>query len=177
MNKTKYAIVLGLHPTTAGMGWVVATSPLGLVDWGVIRARGDKNTVCLKRVSELLDTYAPEAVVLRHPAGSSRRRVMRVARLVTAVTGLAQNRGSDVTLIAKREVKRIFARFGVSTRHEIAEFLAANIDALASRLPPRRKPWMREDERLGLFDAAALMVCHFVTRDLDQDPFPNRTTS
>ena len=41
----------------------------------------------------------------------------------------------------------------------MAELLAKKFpDELASRLPPKRKPWKSEDSRMDIFDAVALAV-------------------
>jgi hypothetical protein len=41
----------------------------------------------------------------------------------------------------------------------MAEMLATQFpDELASRLPPKRKPWKSEDSRMDIFDAMALAV-------------------
>jgi hypothetical protein len=177
MKSEKYEVILGLHPTTRGMGWVLATSPVAMVDWGIIHARGDKNAVCLKRISELVSTFSPAVLVMRHPAGSNRKRTKRIQKLVASVLTLARGRGIEVKLFAERDVRSKFERFGTSTREEIAKLLAKNIEALSSRLPPKRKPWKSEDARLGLFDAAALVVAFFVKRDLIADPFATPPTA
>src|SRR5262249_11839815 len=151
-----YQVVLALHPTSRGMGWVLATSPVAMVDWGIVHARGDKNAVCLKRVAELVSTFSPAVLVMRHAAGSNRARTKRIQKLITAVLSLARGRGIEVKLFTEKDVLTKFERFGSSTREDIAKVLATNIEALSSRLPPKRKPWKSEDARLGLFDAAAL---------------------
>jgi hypothetical protein len=53
---------------------------------------------------------------------------------------------------------QVFAYFGVKTKHELALTIAAALPPLQLRLPPRRKPWMSEDARQSLFDAAALAL-------------------
>lgn len=171
MKQKQYNAVLCVHPTARGMGWVIATSPLTLIDWGVIRANNDTNAVCLRRITQLIDTFSPAAIVVRHAAGSSRARVKRIQRLLTSIVQLAQTRNIEIRTFAEKEVRRHFARFGAKTREEIAMVLASNIDALSSRLPRKRQPWMSEDARLGLFDAAALMIAFFIERDLNDDPF------
>ena len=41
----------------------------------------------------------------------------------------------------------------------MAEMIAMQFpDELASRLPPKRKPWKSEDARMDIFDAVALAV-------------------
>jgi len=51
-------------------------------------------------------------------------------------------------------------------KHPIASILADRYqEELAPRLPPFRKPWMSEDERMAMFDAAALAVAYFCRRE------------
>lgn len=171
MKQEQYNAVLSVHPTARGMGWVIATSPLTLIDWGVIRSSNNTNAVCLRRITQLIDSFSPVAIVMRHAAGSSRARVKRIRRLLTSIAELARTRNIEIKTFAEREVRQHFDRFGAKTREDIAMVLASNIDALASRLPRKRQPWMSEDARLGLFDAAALMVSFFIERDLNDDPF------
>jgi hypothetical protein len=47
------------------------------------------------------------------------------------------------------------------TKGGIAETIAKHIPAFDRFLPPRRKLWMSEDVRMGLFDAAALAFTFF----------------
>jgi len=51
------------------------------------------------------------------------------------------------------------------TKQEMAELLAKKFpDELASRLPPKRKPWKSEDKRMDIFDAVALAVAFRMER-------------
>lgn len=173
MNTTQ--TVLGLHPTVAGMGWVLATSPLSLVDWGIVYPGSNKNAKALRRAEYLIKTFSPSVIVMRHAAGTSRKRVKRIQSLMNSVKHLAKRNGIEFKVYSAGEVKGRFERFGVATRHEIAAFLAANIPELASRLPPKRKPWLPEDTRLGLFDAMAIVIAFFIERDLLDNPFPPKS--
>lgn len=153
------------------MGWILATSPVDLVDFGVIRARGDVNLTCLNRFIELIDTFAPAVIVIRDVLGERVERVKRIKTLVEAIVRTSRLRSIEVKLLQEGEVTKHFERFGAKTRDEIIAFLADNIDALSSRRPPKRQTWMSIDPRTGLFDAAALMVAFFVERDLLDHPF------
>ena len=53
---------------------------------------------------------------------------------------------------------------GLSEEHYkqmVAEAIAKHIPAFERYVPPPRKPWMSEDSRMGLFDAAALGLVFF----------------
>jgi hypothetical protein len=43
----------------------------------------------------------------------------------------------------------------------MAQAVAARFPELAPRLPPQRKPWMSEDCRMAIFDAAAFVLALF----------------
>ena len=59
------------------------------------------------------------------------------------------------------------------TKHGIAQTIAKHIPALSLYLPPARKPWMSEDARMGLFDAAALALMFFQSDSRVQAAAPN----
>jgi hypothetical protein len=51
------------------------------------------------------------------------------------------------------------------TKHRLAETIARRIPGLQLYVPPVRKPWMSEDARMGIFDAAALASVYFYNSD------------
>lgn len=177
MTNEKYRAVLGLHPTVAGMGWVLAAEPLSLVDWGVVYPGTDKNAAALKRAQKLIETFSPATIVMRSPAAASRMRVKRIRSLIASIKQIARRQNIEFKIYPGAEVKTHFSRFGVTTRHEIASLLVANFPELASRLPPKRRPWLPEDSRLGLFDAVALVVAFAIERDLIDKPLRKPDTA
>ena len=48
----------------------------------------------------------------------------------------------------------------------IAEAIVKHVPAFARYLPPVRKPWMSEDKKMGLFDAAALALTFIQGRSM-----------
>jgi hypothetical protein len=74
---------------------------------------------------------------------------------------LARERGISVYTVAR---KAILDRFSSSeeraTKYSIAEALAQQFPELAKKLPPHRKAYMSQDERMAIFDALALAVTH-----------------
>lgn len=167
MSNAAYDTTLVLRPIANGLGWIVAASPVDLLDWGVVRLRRDRS-LTLRRISQLAETYGPSAIVMPVASASSKRRLRRKERLIRAVETLAAGRGIEVKLYTRDQVRLCFERLGAANRYEIATMLAARFDGLASRLPPKRKPWMSEDSRMSLFDAAALAVTYFAERAFDE---------
>jgi hypothetical protein len=162
--------VVAVDPTHTGFGYVVFEGPNFLVDWGVRRVTGEKNRSCAKAVSQLIDWYRPEVLLLED--SKKCRRGQRVQQLILTLAAHAKQTRLKVRLISRSMVRRQFGRMGPSTNFAIAKALAERFPELAERLPPERKPWMSEDRRMAIFDAAAFaMVC---LQSTNEDQMPAR---
>jgi hypothetical protein len=65
----------------------------------------------------------------------------------------------------------MFFAEGQGTKHALAEMLAGRFpEELASRLPPKRRPWMSEDYRMDIFDAVALALTFWVKKTGEKSP-------
>lgn len=154
--------ILGIHPTSERVGWVVFEGPFSPHDWGNIASRGiEKNTRCLKRIEKLFDRFEPDAVVLEAFEKSHSARADRIARLGRAIVALAQSRSIEAAVFTRGEVKSCFASVGAVSRQEVAEAVARVIPAFAHLLPTPRRPWQHEPGRMGLFTAAALILTYY----------------
>jgi hypothetical protein len=90
-------------------------------------------------------------------------RAPRIRKLNSDISNLMKRRGITVQLYARAAVREAFAdQFEATTKQQMARTIALQIPALDIYLPPKRKPWMSEHERMGIFEAAALgwMYCH-----------------
>jgi len=160
--------ILAIDPTTQGFGFVVLEGPETLVDWGVAHVRTEKTLRTLERVADLLDHYAPDLLVLEDAEAAGSRRRERARKLLQKTAELASRRRVRVKRVPMKAVKKAFAQESVRTKPEIAAAIARRFPELASRLPPRRKPWMSEDERMAIFDAAALALTPLLGRRHDR---------
>ena len=152
--------VVAINPTSGGFGFVVFEGPERLIDWGVVHVRPAQHSRCLERVSHLLDRYEPETVVLEDHIGPSRR-CQRVRTLLSGVTKLAQHKRMRTRALSRQQIRKAFSPSRALTKHGIATVVASRYVELSPRLPPPRKPWMSEDERMSIFDAAALTLTFF----------------
>ncbi len=59
-------------------------------------------------------------------------------------------------MVSRPQVEEAFG--DPANKHEIARAVAELFPELSHRLPPRRKAWMSEDERMGIFDAASFAL-------------------
>lgn len=154
-------LTLAIHADRKGFGWVAFEGPFAVHDWGLHRARRNKNLVCLTRVEQILAKLNPEAVVLEAYEAPQARRAIRITLLMRAVAALAADRGATVAVYSRSDVSACFLDVGARTRDEIAAAVVRHVDAFRHRLPKRRKSWQAEDERMALFNAAALVLTHY----------------
>lgn len=156
------ARVLSIHPTTKGFGFAVLEGPGRLVDWGIKDAGKNKERTTIRRVVELMELYRLDVLTAEDVLSSSSRRRVRARQLVELINETARNRGLVVRSCSRAAVREVFAPAGAVTKHEIAATIAEHFPELAPHLPPPRKPWMSQDERMGIFDAVAFgLVFHF----------------
>ena len=153
-------LIFALHANARGFGYVVFEAPFSPHDWGTVGAKGDKNSVCLRKLEKLLDRFMPETLVLEE-AKSVANRSDRIARLYKAIVALCQGRSIDVAVYRLGDIKACFASIGAQSRQEIAEAVARQIPALDHRVPKPRKPWESESRRMPMFCAAALAMTHY----------------
>ena len=158
--KSNKSLIFALHANARGFGYVVFEAPFAPHDWGTVGAKGDKDSVCLRKLEKLLDRFMPETLVLEE-AKSVANRSDRIARLYKAIIALCQGRSIDVAVYRLGDIKASFASIGAQSRQEIAEAVARQIPALDHRVPKARKPWQSESRRMPMFCAAALALTHY----------------
>jgi Holliday junction resolvasome RuvABC endonuclease subunit len=157
----RYNLVLAIYPNSRGFAFVLFEGSLAPVDWGLIDVRGrDKNKRCLRRISQLFGRYTPDALVLQDMSTGAHR-AARIRDLNEATVALAETQGIPVLSYSREQVRQTFEQLGTVTKQTIAEAVAKHIPAFERLLPPMRKIWMSEDARMGIFDAAALVLAFY----------------
>lgn len=155
------SLTLAIHPSTRGFGWTVFEGPFAPFDWGLVAPRKSKNGACLRKAERLIERLQPHTLVLEDFEPPRARRSGRVRRLCRALVALAADRGLEVAIYSRGEVRSSFASVGAVTRQEIAEAVVRHIPVFEHRMPRRRRCWESEDCRLSLFSAAALILTHY----------------
>lgn len=155
--------ILGIAPSTRGFGFAVLEGEEELIDWGVkaIRRREYKNEDCLRQIADLTDRYRPDVIVVENCHVKGSRRSPRIQKLIQGILVLASQRRIRSCRFSRVQVRKAFALSGTLTKYDRALEIAKRFPELAPRLPRRRKPWMSEDERMGIFDATALAFSYF----------------
>jgi Holliday junction resolvasome RuvABC endonuclease subunit len=158
-NFPKHPRILAIAPSTKGFGYAVLEGHKELVDWGVKSVTGDKNAGSVVKVEELIAHYNPQVMVLEDTVAKGSRRAPRIQKLTKRLINLAERRPVKVALFSRKQVRRAFFADGRGTKHALAEIVAKRFpEELGFRLPPKRRAWMSDDARMGIFDAVALAL-------------------
>jgi hypothetical protein len=157
-------VVLAIHATARGFGWVVFEGRQGLIDWGLREARRDKNLESIGKAIPLIEWYAPDVLVFEDATAERSQRHARIKELHRDLVELATAKGIRVEQISRSNVKAVFAGQHVKSRYEIATAIAEEFPALSPWLPFPRDLWAAEERRLSIFDAAALAISFFETK-------------
>lgn len=155
------ARVLAIDPTHRGFGYVVFEGSHLLVDWGERNIRGVKNAGSIDAVARLIKLYQPDALVVEDPSSADCRRWPRVQLLIREIIGQAALMNINARRVSRAKIRKTFSASRASTKYEIAKAIASRFPELAPRLPAERKPWMSEDTRMAIFDAAAFALVFF----------------
>jgi Holliday junction resolvasome RuvABC endonuclease subunit len=152
----RHALVLVIYFNTRGFAFVLFEGHLSPFDWGLCETRGPrKHQRCLARVEKIFDLYQPDSLVLRESSAQDTR-TSRITNLNAAVSEIARDRRIPIHAYSRDQLRDAFEYAGAANKQGVAELIAEHIPAFERYVPPPRKPWMSEDPRMGLFDAAAL---------------------
>lgn len=157
-------LVLAFHINGRGFGWVLFESAQSPVGWALSRAGAVNDARLISRFGRVLDRYEPRVVILEAFEDGASRRSHRIQKLYRAMITEAEKRHVAPTIFDREIVQLAFAKYGASTRPEIAAVITKYFEAFAHRLPRERKFGSGEDARQCLFDAAALAVTYFTYR-------------
>jgi Holliday junction resolvasome RuvABC endonuclease subunit len=157
------AVVLGIHPSSRGFGWVALEGPLSVYDSGLCapKPKGQRDAACLRKVKWLLERLKPEAVVLEAFDRGSSMRSESIRALCARIVALVRECGVPVEIYPRSDVQAMFRAVGAETRDEVAEAVARSFSALRHRLPRRRGTADREDHRLTIFSATAVVLTYY----------------
>jgi hypothetical protein len=154
-------IVLAIHATARGFGWVVFEGRHGLIDWGVKEVRGDKNRESIAKADKLIELYAPDFLIFEDATAEPSQRRARIKELHRELVELATAHGVHVEQIPRSDVKKVFAARQAKSRFEISAAIAEEFTPLLPWMSSPRNVWKAEERRLSIFDAAALAISFF----------------
>ena len=151
--------ILAIALSTGGFGFVIMEGQKTIIEFGRWVADGDKNAQSIAKMKKLLNFYRPDVLVLQDVEAKGSRRYPRIKTLNRQIKAMAEKHKIKVKLISGKQLRDLLLGNPRGTKQEMAEMLAGQFpDELASRLPPKRKPWNSEDSRMDIFDALALAL-------------------
>jgi hypothetical protein len=160
-------LVLALHLTKHGFAFVLFDGPTHPLEWGMKEIHGKHtNLLVVHEIRKIVLRYRPSAFVIEDYTEQGSRHVARIQKLYRALVRLADSERVPVYFCPRHAVRDHFA--GTTSKYEIACAIAHVIPAFAPRLPRKRKPWMSEDPRQSLFDAAALGMTSMRRRSYEE---------
>lgn len=165
-----HALVLAVHPTVSGFGWVLFARPDVPLDWGVAYARTDCHAGIVNRFARLLSKHGPSVLVMEQFAGNGANRAFRIRRLCRAFERVARAGGIDAHVYDRTAAATLLGVPEGASRHEIAKAIASRLDAFRDKLPPKRAFGDAEATRQSLFNAAAVAFAHFASRGVSLPP-------
>jgi hypothetical protein len=155
-------LVLAIYPFARGIAFALFEGPLSPVDWGIKRVRGKRKRMeAFDLAKELIERSQPDVVILQAHRSNRSLHARRVGRLDAMIATYAAGQAIDCHRYARTDIRLCFQHSGAVTRYEIAQAIAGHVTAFSHRVPPVRKLWQSEDERMGLFDAASLVMTYF----------------
>jgi hypothetical protein len=161
-NNIRY---LAIHPTTYGLGYALFEGAFRLLDWGTYRAKRDKNQNCFLFLGVLIRRYEPHVVLFEDRGPRERQRSERIRHFIRAATIYFRRYGITAKRVSRRRMQTFFEGQGATTKQEIAIRITELFPELSQDLPPKRKAWMPEHPRMGTFEALAIALTYFGTRD------------
>lgn len=161
----KHKLVLAIDPATPGIGFALFEGPRLPIDFGVKDVKVNKNAQGLLKVRELIDFYHPDVIVVEDYAGEGSHRCKRVEQLIKAIKRLAKKNKIKTYQYSRSAIRKTFAKFGATTKYEIANKITEWMPTFILRLPPERKAWKSEDPRMNIFDAVSLALTFYYTEE------------
>jgi hypothetical protein len=127
-------------------------------------------------IANLLGLFRPSVVVIRRVSTSSRRDTPRARKIARIIRNDARRHAIPVVSLGDRALKNFFRAYGKKSKYDIAVLVTLCFPELKWKLPPRRKIWMPEHERMSIFDAAQLGIL-FLVRQAGGDDIRNLLSS
>lgn len=127
-----------------------------LIDWGVARLYSKVDEEFLVRVDAIINRYKPTIIAFEDVSGTHRGE--RAAKRINDLVGYAALLDIERALVSRGEVRTALGLPYEATKYEVAKRIVTLFQELEATLPPPRKPWQTEDERMNVFDAVGLAL-------------------
>lgn len=147
--------ILAIDPTKRGLAFVFFEQG-ELIDWGT-RSCGRQLKDGVALLDTIVNTSGSDVIVLEDSSAPGCVRRARIREFLRMAAAYARRRGLLVLTIARREVRDMWRERGCNTKQAIAASIAQHFPELSHLVPPARKIFADEPERIRLFDALTLL--------------------
>ena len=162
-RRPKGELVLCIYPSAKGFGFAVFEGSHSLVDWGVKGVHGErKNAQSLRKIRGLLAFYRPDSSLPRTTRARARGGEAGSKQLIDAIGALAAKESVASSDFSRDRGTQLFR---LERKAADRGAIAQEFPELEPRLPPVRRIWMSEDARMNMFDAVALGMTFFHTKE------------
>lgn len=167
MSKTidECTLILSVAPSVEGFGFAFFDGIWTPIDWGFREVRGEKNSGACAHVEALIDRFKPDVLLiedcLEDNATMRWKRSPRVKQLLLELEALGRNKNILIARYTREQIRECFAQFEATSKYEIAETISRNLPEFTAQLPPPRKLWLPENNRMNVFHAVSLIFTHF----------------
>ena len=149
----RHARILGVYPYRRGFGFAILEDFI-LIDWGLARLRTRSEEEFRARVESLVHQYRVTGIAVED--SSNRRRSIASLERVESVVSCARRLNLSVNRLSRAAVFSVFGLDPKQTNHTLSRLLSQYFPELDTVLPPPRRFFDNEDERVNVFRAAAL---------------------
>ncbi len=161
MNR-KDRTILTLYPNQWGVSYALFENTDNLADCGVGYIQPANLSKAIKRLNRFLDYYNPTHVVLR---GEDHLTNTRIKGIIKEFKRVAKKHGYGVESYSRKNIREAFAGNNAFSKYEISKELIRMFPQLEKYSIPKRKNWMSEHHRMGVFDAVSLGVTYYAGED------------
>jgi hypothetical protein len=169
MSKEIVIRVLAIDPFSRGVGFAVLEGPRCLIDWGLRTTGRADNDKAVRAIDALIGRFKPDILALEDWEAAGSRRCERVEKLLGRIAA-SEKKDVRPCLVTPRQLRDIGPLPETGTKYGRARLLAERFPELRPFLPAIRKPWMPEDDRMAIFDAAGFAVAYFPVRNPASNP-------
>ena len=148
---------MAIDPFSRGVGFAVLEGGDLLVDWGTRSTGSADNARAVRVIDKLIDRFRPDILAMEDWDSTGSRRCERIQALLNRIAA-QEGRAGLVRLVSRLDIQSIGRLPITSTKEGRARLLAERFPEVRPFLPPTRKIWMSEDDRMAIFDALSFAV-------------------
>lgn len=153
--------ILAIYFNSRGYGFTVMKNPLEVIEKGMKCITPVDNTEVLKKVRKLIRRIQPERIIIEDHQGKGSNKSKRVIELLNKIKQFAKQKDIPLSAYSREQIRLVFGNWHASTRYEIAEVIARNVDAYKNLLFDKPKYPSVEHFRSAQFDSASLGITHY----------------